>query len=158
MSYLLTSRPSHLHTCSYIRPTPMNAIVVCFATWPQLHHRAFISRPTDLIHVSFGRSLLMSGWSPAYGNSWNGGIMLTCPIHLQLSFFTANEMGIITVRSWSSALDIVFCQNMCRKHLRHLFWNTSSMWHIPLVTFQASAAYSSTLSTLLLKMRILFSC
>ena len=38
--------------------------------------------------------------------------------------------------------------------LRHLFWNTSSVWHIPLVTFQYSAAYSSTLSTLLLKMPI----
>ena len=38
--------------------------------------------------------------------------------------------------------------------LRHLLWNTSSMWHIPLVTFQDSAAYNSTLSTFLFKMRV----
>ena len=79
-----------------------------------------------------------------------GGIMFTWPIHLHLLFFTYN----IPVRSWSSSLVILFGQNMCRILLRHLFWNTSSMWHIPLVTFQDSAAYSSTLSTLLLKMRI----
>ena len=115
----------------------------------------------DLLHVSLGRPLLQYAAGVKRMATLGmdvGGILLTCPLHLQLPFFTANEMGIITVRSWSSALDIVFCQNMCRKHLRHLFWNTSSMWHIPLVTFQASAAYSSTLSTLLLKMRILFSC
>ena len=83
-----------------------------------------------------------------------GGILFTWPIHLHLLFFTSNEMGSIPVRSWSSALVILFGQNMCIILLRHLFWNTSSMWHIPLVTFQDSAAYSSTLSTLLLKMRI----
>ena len=43
---------------------------------------------------------------------------------------------------------------MCRILLRHLFWNPSSMWHIPLVTFQDAAAYRSTLGALLLKMRI----
>ena len=30
-----------------------------FATWPQLHPRAFISRSTDHLHVSFGRILLL---------------------------------------------------------------------------------------------------
>ena len=83
-----------------------------------------------------------------------GGILLTWPIHLHLLFFTSNEMGSIPVRSWSSALVILYGQKMCRILLRHLFWNTSSMWHIHLVTFQDSAAYSSTRSTLLLKMRI----
>ena len=63
-------------------------------------------------------------------------------------------MGSIPVRLWSSALVILFGQKMCRILLRHLFWNTSSTWHIPLVTFQDSAAYNSTLSTLLLKMGI----
>ena len=63
-------------------------------------------------------------------------------------------MGSIPVRSWSSALVILFGQNMCRILLRHLFWNTSRMWHIPFVTFQDSIAYSSTFSALLLKMRI----
>ena len=80
--------------------------------------------------------------------------MLTCPLHRQLPFFTANEMGIITVRSWSSALDILFGQKICRILLWHLFFNTSSMWHIPLVTFQDSVSYSSRHSTLLLKMHI----
>ena len=83
-----------------------------------------------------------------------GGILFTWPIHLHLLFFTSKEMGSIPVRSWSSALVILFGQKMCRILLRHLFWNTSNMWHIPLVTFQDSAAYSSTLSMLLLKMRI----
>ena len=82
------------------------------------------------------------------------GILLTCQIHIHLHLFTSNGIGSIPVRSWSSALDILFGQNMCRIILDHLFWNTSSMWHIPLVTFQDSAAYSSKLSTLLLKMRI----
>ena len=47
-------------------------------------------------------------------------------------------MGSIPVRLWSSALVILFTQKVCRILLRHLFWNTSSMW----------------LSTLLLIMRI----
>ena len=130
-----------------------------FATWPQLHPRAFISRSTDLLHVSFGRLFLLF---PAGVQRMAilgidvGGILFTWPIHLHLLFFTSNEMGSIPVRSWSSALVILFGQKMCRILLRHLFWNTSGMWHIPLVTFQDSAAliYSSTLSTLLLKMRI----
>ena len=63
-------------------------------------------------------------------------------------------MSSIPVRSWSSALDILFGQRMCRILLRHLFWNTSSMCHIPLVIFQDHAACYSTLSTLLLKMHI----
>ena len=114
-----------------------------FATWPQLHPRAFISRSTDLLHVSFGRTLLLF---PARVQRMAtlgidvGGILLTRPIHLHRLFFTSNGMGSIPVRSWSSALVILFGQNMCRILLRHLFWNTSSMWHIPLVTFQDSAA------------------
>ena len=128
-----------------------------FATWPQLHPRAFISRSTDLLHVSFGRPLLFPAGVQrmAILGIDVGGILFKWPIHLHLLFFTSNEMGSIPVRSWSSALVILFGQKMCRILLRHLFWNTSSMWHIPLVTFQDSAAYSSTLSTLLLKMRIL---
>ena len=123
---------------------------------PQLHPRAFISR-----YTAFSTSLLVvpssiTGRGPAHGYSciYVGGILLTCPIHTHLNFFTSNEMGSVPVRSWSSVLDILFGQKMCRLLLKHLFWNTSSMWHIPLVTFQDSAAYSSTLSTLLLKMRI----
>ena len=152
---------SPLRACSHIRPTPRNAIVVCplpaLRPGPQLHPRAFISRSTDLLHVSFDRPLLLF---PAGVQRMDilgidvGGILFTWPIHLHLLFFTSNEMGSIPVRSWSSALVILFGQKMCRILLRHLFWNTSSMWHIPLVTFQDSAAYSSTLSTLLLKMRI----
>ncbi len=116
-----------------------------FATWPQLHPRAFISRSTDLLHVSFGRPLLLF---PAGVQRMAilgidvGGILFTWPIHLHLLFFTSNEMGSIPVRSWSSALVILFGQKMCRILLRHLFWNTSGMWHIPLVTFQDSAALS----------------
>ena len=122
----------------------------------QLHHRAFISRSTDLLHVSFGRPLLLPAGVQRMATLGIdvSGILLTCPTHLPLLFFTSNEMGSIPVRSWSSALVILFDQKMCRILLRHLFWNTSSMWHIPLVTFQDSAAYSSTLSTLLLKIRI----
>ena len=128
-----------------------------FATWPQLHPRAFISRSTDLLQVSFGRPLLLFPAGVQHMAILGidvGGILFTWPIHLHLLFFTSNEMDSIPVRSWSSAFVIVFGQKMCRILLRHLFWNTSSMWHIPLVTFQDSAAYSSTLSTLLLKMRI----
>ena len=128
-----------------------------FATWPQLHPRAFISRSTDLLRVSFGRPLLLFPTGVqrmAILGIDVGGILFTWPIHLHLLFFTSNGMGSIPVRSWSSAFVIVFGQKMCRILLRHLFWNTSSMWHIPLVTFQDSAAYSSTLSTLLLNMRI----
>ena len=127
-----------------------------FATWPQLHPRAFISRSTDLLHVSFGCPLLFPAGVQrmAIFGMDVGGILLTWPIHLHLLFSTCNEMGSIPVRLWSSALDILFGQKMCRILLRHLFWNTSSMWHIPSVTFQDSAEYSSMLSTLLLKMHI----
>ena len=68
-----------------------------------------------------------------------GGILLTCPIHLRLIYITSSEMGNIPVRSWSSALDILFGQKVCRILLRHL-WNTSSMWHIPLVRFKDYAS------------------
>ena len=43
-----------------------------------------------------------------------GGILLTWPIHLDFLFFTSNEMGSIPVRSWNSALVILFGQEMCR--------------------------------------------
>ena len=85
-----------------------------------------------------------------------GGILLTWPIDLHLLLFTSTEMGSIPVLSWGSALVNLFGHKMCRILLRHLFWNTSNMWHIPFVTFQDSATYSSTLSTLLLKMRNFF--
>ena len=86
-----------------------------FATWPQLHPRAFISRSTDLLRVSFGRPLLLF---PAGVQRMAilgidvGGILFTWPIHLHLLFFTSNEMGSIPVRSWSSALVILFGQKM----------------------------------------------
>ena len=113
-----------------------------FATWPQFQPRAFISRYTDIIHVSFGRPLLLF---PAgvqrmatLGMDVRG---ITWPMWQSTSIlFTSNEMGSIPLRSWSSALDILFGQKMCRFRLRHLFWNTFSMWHIPLVTFQEFAA------------------
>ena len=76
------------------------------------------------------------------------------PNQRHLLFFTSKEMDCIAVRSWISALGILFGQKMCRILLKHLFWNTSSMRHIPLVTFQNPAAYDSTLSALLLKMGI----
>ena len=104
-----------------------------FATWLQLHPRAFISRSTDLLHVSFGRPLLFPPGVQRMATLGMdiGGILLTWPIHLHLLYFTSNEMGSTQVRSWSSALVILFGQKMCRILLRHLFWNTSSMWHIP---------------------------
>ena len=128
-----------------------------FATWPQLHPRAFISRSTDLLHVSFGCPLLLfpNGVQRMATLGMDvGGISLTCLINLHLLFFTSIEMGSIPVRSWSSTFDILFGQKMCRILPRHLFWNSSSMWYIPLVMLQDSAAYSSTLSTLLLRMCI----
>ena len=128
-----------------------------FATWLQLHPRAFISRSTDLLHDSFGRPLLLFPAGVQRMATLGidvGGILLTRPIHLYLLFVTSIEMGSIPVRSWSSALVILFGQRMCRILLRHLFWNTSNMWHTPLVTFQDSAAYSSTLRMLLLRMSI----
>ena len=91
---------------------------------PQLHPRAFISRSTDLLHVSFGRPLLLF---PAGVQRMAilgidvGGILFTWPIHIHLLFFTSNEMGSIPVRSWSSALVILFGQKMCRILLRHFF-------------------------------------
>ena len=98
----------------------------------------------------------VSGWGPAHGYSWNGCrwhfVYMPNPPHLL--FFTSNEMGSIPVHSGSAALDILFSQKMRRILLRHLFCNTSSTWHIPVVTLQDPATYSSTISTLLLKMRI----
>ena len=111
--------------------------------WPQLHPRAFISHSTDILHVSFGRPLLLFP-AGVQRYSWNRyqwhSVNMPNP---HPPFFTSNKMGSIPVRSWSSALVILFGQKMCRILLRHLFWNTSCMWHIPLVTFQDSASYSS---------------
>ena len=131
-----------LRACSHIRPTPRNAIVICLlpASRPSLNsNREPSSLSTDLLHVSFGRPLLLilAGVQRMATLGIDvGGILLTCPIHLHLRFFTSNQMGSIPVRSWSSALVILFGQKMCRILLRHLFWSTSSMWHTPLVTFQ----------------------
>ena len=60
-----------------------------------------------------------SGWGPAHGYSWNGGILLTCPIHFHLLFFTSSRMGSIPVRLWTSALDIrnLYILNDCHNHL-----------------------------------------
>ena len=93
-------------------------------------------------HVSFGRPLLLFPAGVQRMATLGidvGGILLTWTLYLHLLFFTSNEMGSIPVRSWSSALVILFGQKMCRILLRHSFWNTSSMWHIPLVTFEDSA-------------------
>ena len=139
---LLTYLLSPLRARSQIRPTPMNAVLFCPlpalrpAPPPQLHPRAFIYRSTDLLHVSFGRPLLMSPVGVQRMATLGidvGGILLTWPIHLHLLFFTSNEMSSIPVRSWSSAFVILFGQKMNRILLRYLFWNTSSTWHIPLV-------------------------
>ena len=105
---------------------------------------AFISRSTDLPHISFARPrlLLPAGVQRMATLGIDvSGILLTWPIHLHLLFFTSNEMGSIPVRSWSSALVILHDQKMCIILPRHLFWNTSSMWHNPVVTFVESAAY-----------------
>ena len=87
-----------------------------------------------------------------------GGILLTWPIHLHLLSFTCNDMGSIPVRSWSSALVILHGQKMCIILPRHLFWNTSSMWHNPVVTFEESAAYyvNSVMSSVSCSPNLLF--
>ena len=138
---ILTYLLSPLHACLHIRPVRCQLCDLA-----QLHPRAFIFRSMDLLHVSRMATLGIDV----------SGILLTWPIHLRILFFTSNKMGSIPVRSWSSVLVILFGQKMCGILLRHLFWNTYIMWHITLVTFQDSAAYSSTLSTLLLKMCIFF--
>ena len=115
-----------------------------FATWPQLHPRAFISRSTDLLHVSWSSPPPVSGGGPAHGYSWN-----ECRWHSvnmpnpPPPFFTSNEMGSIPVCSWSSASE--FCSpKLCVG--AYLFWTTSRMWHIPLVTFPDSAAYAQCIA------------
>ena len=76
-TYLL----SPLRAYSHIRPRPMNAIVLCpLSAWrpgPQLHPRAFISRSTDLLHVSLERPLLF----PAGSSAWP---LLHIHLHLHL--------------------------------------------------------------------------
>ena len=69
--------------------------VASFSIWPQLHPRAFISLSMDLLHVSFGRPLLLL--FPAGDQRMAtlgiivGGILLTCPIHLHLLLFTSRR-------------------------------------------------------------------
>ena len=127
-----------------------------FATWPQLHPRAFISRSTDLLHVSFGRPLLLF---PAGVQRMAilgidvGGILFTWPIHLHLLFFTSNDMGSIPVRSWSSAFGYLVwpkdVQNSSEALVLEYFQHVAySFVHFP----RLCSIY--TLSTLLLKMRI----
>ena len=145
LTYFLTP----LRACSHIGPTLRNAIVIC--PLPTLRpgpnstrEPSSLAPRTDLLHVSFDRPLLLF---PAGVQRMAtigidvGGIMLTWPIHLHLLFFISNAMGSIPDRSWSYALAILFGQKMCRILLRHLFWNTSSVWHIPLTNFQDYAAY-----------------
>ena len=148
---LLTYLLNPLRACSHIRPTPRNAIVIC-----PLPASRLAPTPPESLHLSLHVPSPRLFWSSPPRVSGRvqrmatlgidvSGILLTWPIHLHLRFFTSNEMGSIPIRSWSSALVILFGQKLCRFLLRHLFWNTSSMWHIPLVTFQDSAAYSSAL-------------
>ena len=118
--HLLTYLLSPLCVYSYIRQTPArNAIVVCLLTASRPGPNSTrgppsLSLSTDLLHVSFGRPLLLfpAGASACIATLGMdvGGILLTCPIHLHLLFFTSNEMGSIPVRPWSSALDILFGQ------------------------------------------------
>ena len=84
-----------------------------FANWLQLPARAFISRSTDILHVSFGRPLLLFPAGVQRMATLGidvGGILLTWPIQLHLIFSTSNEMDSIPFRSWSSALVILFGQ------------------------------------------------
>ena len=100
-----------------------------------------------------------SGWGPAHGCSWDGirWHSVNMP-NLPPSSLLYLEMASIPVLPWSSALDILFGQKMCRILLRHLFRNTSSIhiWHIPLVTFYDAGAYTAVLSSLVLNMISLF--
>ena len=143
ITYLLISP---LRACSHIRPTPRNANLI--ATWPQLHPRAFVSRSTDLLHVSLvaPSSCFRRGSSACIATLEIdvGGILLTWPIQLHLLFFTSNEMGSIPVRTCSSALDILFGQKMCRILLRNcigILPACAILLYSHLVIFQDSAAY-----------------
>ena len=84
-----------------------------FVTWPQLHPSVFISRSTDLVHVSFGlpRALLPQGVQriAALGMDVNG-ILQTCPIHLHLRRLTSREMGCMPVLSWGCLFEILLGQ------------------------------------------------
>ena len=118
--------------------------------------------PSSLAPRTFSTSLLVipSSCLRRGSSAWLffgidvGGILFTWPIHLYLLFFTSKRDGQHPSSVVELRIGYLVWPKMCRILPRHLFWNTSSMWHIPLVTFQDSAAYSSTLSTLLLKMRI----
>ena len=88
--------------------------------------------PPESLHLSLHRSSPRSFWSSSPSISgwiqrmatlgiYVGGIMLTCQIHIHLHLFTSNGIGSIPVRSWSSVLDILFGQKMCRILLDHLF-------------------------------------
>ena len=130
--------------CSHIKPTPRTTISVCLLPalrrLAQLHLRAFVSRSTDLLHVSFGRPLLLfpAGVQRMATLGMDvGGILLTCPIHLDffslpLTRWAASQFALGAPVGyfvwWPKEL-----QNS--SYLRDLFWNSSSMWHIPLVTF-----------------------
>ena len=65
-----------------------------FVTWPQLHPNGFISRSTDLLHVSFGLPRVVL--PPAVQRMATLGmdvssILQTWPIHLHLWRLTERE-------------------------------------------------------------------
>ena len=96
----------------------------------------------------------VSGRGPAHGYSWNryqwhSVNMANPPPSSFLYFQRDGQHPSSLVKRYRLAKICAECF-----YLRHLFWNTSSMWNIPLVTFQDSVAYSSTLTTLLLEIRI----
>ena len=146
------------HSDPRIELVHLQTSAASFATWPQLHPIAFISRPTVFLHSYFDRPLLLS---PAVVQRMATlgmdvcGILLTRPIHLNLLFFTSNEMGSIPVRSWSSAFDIFLWQKDVQNSSKALVLEYyQHVAHICLLSLPKTAAYSSTLSTLVLKMRI----
>jgi hypothetical protein len=80
-----------------------------------------------------------------------GCIRHTWPIHVHLRLFISWDSVVVLVLLYSSSFEMVFGQKMRSILRRHRVWKASSLVVMAFVTFQDSAPYRRTPSTLLLK-------
>ena len=135
-------KPTTLFTClilfvwdltSHIRPQPKNANTSCplSALWVDPNSIRVFSSPSSLI---FAMSPSVSPRSLATRSPLGmdvNDIKQTCPIHLHLQRLTSIEMGYTPVISWTSLFEILLGKWIHGMFLRHLFWQTYSIWDIP---------------------------
>jgi hypothetical protein len=123
-------------------------------TYPHVQSFSFISFSTERLQVSLGLPHFLVPVGVHLNATLGmevGCIRHTWPIHVHLRLFISWDSVVVLVLLYSSSFEMVFGQKMRSILRRHRVWKASSLVVMAFVTFQDSAPYRRTPSTLLLK-------